>query len=910
MSRRLTFSFLLVLASSVETAGSSAGAQQLQVASRGPRFIVAGASSGAERDASGAVVLHRRVTLDLNGVTTDEALKEITRQADLEITYSPRVVALERRVSLHAREITVAAALTEVLLEAGVDVSVTAGGHLALVKRALRPAPPVAAVDTGAVAGRVTDAESGSSLVGATVTIEGTRRSATTDAEGRYRIGGLAPGGYTLRARYIGYTPAAVSVMVGAGEEATADFALARSPHELDQVVVTGTIVPTELKAVPTPVSVITEEDIERLRPRNVQELLRQEVPTAVSWNQPNAPYYTAFAVRGASTLAGQVGQMKIFLDGVEAGSPSLAAIDPSSIARIEVVRGPQAAAIYGSDAIGGVIQVFTKRGYPGLSGPQLNAEAALGALQTPYDGRGAVLRQEYKASVRGGDSVVSYNLGGGYSRTGDFLPNDDESRQSSPGVYGGVRYQRGIIAIDLSGRYYAQNTPVASNPELSQTGVVSFSRPAYRPQQIQNQTIGAQFQVSPTTWWHANAKVGLDRVRIDAAQSRRRLRTPTDTLFFVSEQSWTKTSIGLNTAVQGALSPHVSGSLTVGFDHYSWPISEFSTSSALSTTGAIVTAPDRPIAASRSVTNNTGYFAQAQWSFRETLFLTAGLRAEQNTNFGDSLGTPVSPRVGLSYVQPVGGATVKFRGAYGRAVRAPAPGQELGQVSSGGVVLANPELGPERQQGWDVGIDALLGDGVSLSATYYDQTAKGLIQPVQLPSESELTFQNQNVGRVRNTGVEIEGTMSVGPLRLGAQYGYARARIEELAPGYAGELLVGDQTPGTPKHTAGASLTIIPYAGITVGAGLAYVGSWNATDFVGLFRCFGGTSPCQPTARDYIIAYPGFAKLSANAGYQLTAQLSAFIAVDNLTNNHAFELDNAAPVTGRLTTVGARLRY
>ena len=187
-----------------------------------------------------------------------------------------------------------------------------------------------------------------------------------------------------MRARYIGYTAAGASVTVGAAEEAMVDFALVRSPHELDQVVVTGTIVPTPLKAVPTPVSVISGEDIALQRPQTVQELFRQAVPTAVSWNLPANPNQTTFSVRGASTLNLGDGQMKVFVDGIEAASITRASVDPNSIERIEVVRGPQASAIYGSDAIGGVIQIFTKRGDTTLTRPQVDAQASLGVLQTP----------------------------------------------------------------------------------------------------------------------------------------------------------------------------------------------------------------------------------------------------------------------------------------------------------------------------------------------------------------------------------------------------------------------------------------------------------------------------------------------------------------------------------------------
>jgi hypothetical protein len=260
---------LLVLAIS-SGAASDASSQALELASRGPRFIAAWKPTGEAVDVSNAVMLRRRVSLDLTNVTADEALKEITRQADLEISYSKVMLPNSRSVSLSAREITVAAALTEILLDAGVDVAVARGGHLALVKRTASAPAEMSAPDTGAVSGRVTDKATGMPIVGASVSIEGTRRGSTTDLDGRYRIAEVLTGTYSVRVRYIGYAPLVVSISVSAGTEATADFALVKSVQMLSEVVTTGTVIPTEVKALPTPVTVITGEDIALQRPRTV----------------------------------------------------------------------------------------------------------------------------------------------------------------------------------------------------------------------------------------------------------------------------------------------------------------------------------------------------------------------------------------------------------------------------------------------------------------------------------------------------------------------------------------------------------------------------------------------------------------------------------------------------------------
>jgi outer membrane receptor protein involved in Fe transport len=295
-----------------------------------------------------------------------------------------------------------------------------------------------------------------------------------------------------------------------------------------------------------------------------------------------------------------------------------------------------------------------------------------------------------------------------------------------------------------------------------------------------------------------------------------------------------------------------------------------------------------------------------------DVIFLTAGLRAEDNSTFGQDLGTPVLPRAGLSLVRQVGLATIKVRGSYGKALRAPAPGQAFGVVLPSQINLANPLLAPERQQGWDAGIDLVFGNRGSLSVTGYDQTAKDLIMFVQVPGDSLPTFQFQNVGRVANSGIEVEGTLILHRLQLKGQYGYVRSRIEDLGSNASSgaALQVGDRPDRTPKHTAGAAVTLAPRTGTTLTAGLTYVGSWRYTDVLAQLRCFGGEGPCQPTPRDYVVTYPGFAKMNAALTQRVTRQLEGFVSVDNVTNNEAYESDNTVPVMGRITMVGLHVTF
>ena len=79
---------------------------------------------------------------------------------------------------------------------------------------------------------------------------------------------------------------------------------------------------------------------------------------------------------------------------------------------------------------------------------------------------------------------------------------------------------------------------------------------------------------------------------------------------------------------------------------------------------------------------------------------------------------------------------------------------------------------------------------------------------------------------------------------------------------------------------------------------------------YLGEFSCYGGTGPCQPTSRGYLIHYPGYTRVNLQVSQQLWRALSAYVSVDNLTNNIAYQGYDVLPVEGRVTMVGLRVHY
>ena len=178
--------------------------------------------------------------------------------------------------------------------------------------------------------------------------------------------------------------PALAAVAVHAGDR-------------LDPIVVTATRVPQTVDETLSSVTVIEREEIERLQPRQFTDLLRGRAGIGVADSGPFGKLSSVF-MRGSNS-----GHTLLLVDGVRMGSATTGSaswqhLPPSEIERIEIVRGPRTS-IYGSDAIGGVIQVFTRQGLEGP--PRVNAFAGGGSFNT----------REFGAGVAGGTRDTRYSV-------------------------------------------------------------------------------------------------------------------------------------------------------------------------------------------------------------------------------------------------------------------------------------------------------------------------------------------------------------------------------------------------------------------------------------------------------------------------------------------------------------------
>jgi TonB-linked SusC/RagA family outer membrane protein len=232
----------------------------------------------------------------------------------------------------------------------------------------------------GTITGTITDKSSGQPLAGVQIGIVGTTLGVTTDNAGKYRLGAVEAGTVQLRVRFIGYVPIDRSVMVADGSTVTVDFAMETKPLSLDAMVVTGTAGGTKAREVGNALAVVSPTKLVDAPVASVQQMIGQRAPSVVVLPVAgNVGSGSAISIRGAASLSLQT-QPIIYVDGVRVDNSAaegpairqgrsasrLNDFNPEDIESMEIIKGPAAATLYGTEASNGVIQIITKRGKAG----------------------------------------------------------------------------------------------------------------------------------------------------------------------------------------------------------------------------------------------------------------------------------------------------------------------------------------------------------------------------------------------------------------------------------------------------------------------------------------------------------------------------------------------------------------
>ena len=342
------------------------------------------------------------VTLIVQDSTVKYVVRELTRQAHLQVLYDNTNPRMSMQISLHVEKVAAMSALAMALKGTGLVAKLESDGETVVIRdQSDIPSAARTLLNGGAVGGAVYDSASGQGLPGATVKIEGTKLATITSDSGYFALLNVPVGEHVLSIRRVGYKFAERTVTVMDSGRTLVRVALVPAPTVLSGVVTTATGLQRKIE-VGNDISTLNVDSIMQVAPiSSVTDLLETRVPglTVVhSSGVPGDP--SRIRIRGAGSILGNndpiiiVNGIRVYSEqsdprnnnlappGENGGSgavhgndargaffaaPSpLDQIDPNSIATIEVLKGPSATAIYGSDAAAGVIVITTKHGQVG----------------------------------------------------------------------------------------------------------------------------------------------------------------------------------------------------------------------------------------------------------------------------------------------------------------------------------------------------------------------------------------------------------------------------------------------------------------------------------------------------------------------------------------------------------------
>jgi len=927
------------------------GASQSVGAQRHP--TVASSVETRGRTDAAETLLRKHITINVRDVSVRNAVDAIGAAAGIQIIYqSATLDNVAGRVTLQRRDIPFGEALKLALAgtalrivplpEAQVAVDEGDDGVSGLHR---------SAVPTGSIAGRITDATTGKPVAKVTITIDDASRGVVSSEDGTYIMPGVAAGTHRVTARMIGYRKKVVTTTVTSGETVTANVTIDPSTNTLEQIIVTGTVVPTELKAIPNAMTVITGKELERRGITHIDQLFRGDVPGVFAQNQGSlgvVPGLVRMSSRGSTALDDALSQsIKTYVDGVELADPSyLGLIDPRSIERIEILTGPQASTIYGSGAISGVMQVFTKRGT--TTRPQLVATLQSGLIENNSSSARTPIHDD-NVQLSGLSGQISYNIGGSWNYTGPWTPAVHNTSLSG---FGGVRLQQGPITLDVSLRRVLGTN---WNHGRSQQGIVNgiatgdFSSSGLgvivgdETFTSHDQTLGTTLTYNPFPWWSQTVTVGSDVLESGDMLNTPGYTYPGDTLAQLTQETTTRTSVSYTTTASIPFSSFANANVSAGVDGWhSLSTSIFSQSTSL--TGSL----NGTSQVSRLPDHNRGMFLQGQFGVADMLFLTYGIRAEWNPTYGNQVNPNVVPRYGIALTQTFGDLTMKARASLGHSTRPPtsnlteaiqAPGYLVRYFGYFDRRLANPDLLPEQQQGGEGGLEMYFGTRASLVVTRYNQTVDNLILQPIVDSVRSLKFdplgrcgfdpdycrylytsqtKNLNIGSVRNQGWELQGTVTTGPVTTKGTYSWTKSRVLGITPAYRRlfpQYVPGAVFQGAPEHTYALSVQYA-VASNTVSLDLQGQGKvYGSFDFSPLgtsivYRRLDAVGPRHDLPSPFIGANPSYVMADLNAAHRLASYVDGTLQIQNLSNYYRPDAGAYSTVIGRQSKLGLRIRW
>lgn len=550
----------------------------------------------------------------------------------------------------------------------------------------------------------------------------------------------------------------------------------ASPPNELPTIVISPTSVPTPEAQIASSVTVITAQDIERQQRRTVPDILAN-VP-GVNVVQAGGPgSQTSVFMRGTNA-----NHVKVLIDGIDVSDPSNPArtfefghLLADDIERIEVLRGPQSG-LYGSDAIGGVISIITKRG----QGPAKVAATVEGGTFNTFNQaaslRGSKDKFDYAFNVihfRAADTPVTPPelLPPGRAAIGNFYENTTASTKLGLDVSENFR-------LNYVGRYTEGELRFTGDEFLPPTflGVPRAIQSAQDIKQFYTraEAVVTGFDGRFTNFFGVNYTDSLTTNQTTPSS------IPTENAGRRTKVDWR----GVALLMPGQ-------TLVTGLEH---EIESMGTTSVKADNG------------------NSGGYAELQSEFAQRFFITSNIRHDANDRFGEATTYRIAPALLL----PV--TDTKLKASYGTGFKSPTLSQLFVSFPDFNF-FANPNLRPEESTGYDVGFEQPLFDNrVRFGATYFHNDITNLITSGPDPVRGGFARTNVNIGKAETSGVEAFVTVKpIEWLWFRADYTYTDAF----------DATTNERLLRRPRHKASFTAAWMPIEPLTLSATVLHVGEW-----------------------------------------------------------------------------------
>ncbi|MHB2031843.1 MAG: SusC/RagA family TonB-linked outer membrane protein [Gemmatimonadaceae bacterium] len=599
---------------------------------------------------------------------------------------------------------------------------------LALALAALSLLPQSARAQQGSVAGTVVAAATSEPIPSAQVTVVGGSQRAVTDELGRFRLTGLSGASVTIEVRRIGYKGRRVIARAG---DANVRVLLEINPVSLEALVVTGTPGATERKTLGNSITTIDVAQVAALAPvASMQALLNGRAPGVVLQSTSGAVGTGGrLRVRGLASLS-LSNEPLVYVDGVRVdnnpasgpanqafGSSTISRINdinPDDIASIEVLKGPSAATLYGTEASNGVINIITKKGRDGAPSWNVLIKQGVNYLQNwrhrfpvnygiapngqimtvsmdsliKYNG-GNIFRdgryQESQVSVSGGSNGITYYASGNLLDSQGAEPSNSERHYGARvdiGLHPNPRLRTTIDAGYVSGptnlsaeagfggRVWSTvlATPANYNSPFKHgffSGIPVLYDEVYHFWQDLNHLTGSvRFDNDPTDWFQHRLTFGYDNVaegnnlyqpRIDSLVAYPSFGSDALGAKDVTQRSNNTRTIDYSATATWNFRPTIQSRTSVGGQYYHNSVYfVYAHGEVFPTPGlsSIDATTTNRINDEDLVENATlGVYGQEQIAWRDRLFVTAALRSDQNSAFGSNFKSVTYPKYSLSWV-------------------------------------------------------------------------------------------------------------------------------------------------------------------------------------------------------------------------------------------------------------------